>query len=120
MKTMCYSLLLPLTFASGLVIAQNQRPQRQYPSQREAPGQQEAPGQETPSRQTAATQQKVITGRIAKSNDGKYVLTASSGTMYQLDDQDVAKKYEGKKVKVTGSVDSTDSTIHVRHIRPAK
>jgi len=40
--------------------------------------------------------------------------------MYQLDDQDSAKKYEGKKVMVTGSVDSSSSTIHVTRIKPAK
>ncbi len=43
------------------------------------------------------------------SNGGHY------GT-YLLDDQATAKKYEGQRVVVTGTLDATRNTIHVRKI----
>ena len=43
------------------------------------------------------------------SNGGHY------GT-YLLDDQATAKKYEGQRVVVTGTLDATHNTIHVRKI----
>ena len=33
-----------------------------------------------------------------------------------LDDQDSAKKYEGKQVKVTGTLETASNTIHVTKI----
>jgi hypothetical protein len=102
MKKLWCTLALPMAFSSGLILAQDQQPQSQDPSPQQSQSAQR------------------VTGKIEKSNDGKYVLVESSGTMYQLDDQDSAKKYEGRKVMVTGSMDSTGSTIHVTHIRPAK
>lgn len=55
----------------------------------------------------------------AKSDDGKYVLVDSAGTTYQLDDQSAAKKFNGKAVKVSGTVDTSSNTIHVTEIKPA-
>ncbi len=62
---------------------------------------------------------QVFSGEISQM-DGKYVLedTASKAT-YQLDDQQKAKQYDGKKVKVTGSLDAATNTIHVSDIQPA-
>src|SRR6266581_8794712 len=40
------------------------------------------------------------TGTVVKSGD-KYVLKTDTGT-YQIDDQDKAKQFEGKQVKVSG------------------
>ena len=51
-----------------------------------------------------------------KSGD-KYVLQVGSMT-YQLDDQDKAKQFEGKQVKVNGSLDKASSTIHITDIQP--
>jgi capsular polysaccharide biosynthesis protein len=52
--------------------------------------------------------------------DGRFVLKESSdggsyGT-YLLDDQTTARKYEGQKVVVTGTLDAPHKTIHVRKI----
>jgi hypothetical protein len=38
---------------------------------------------------------------------------------YKLDDQEKAKQYLGKNVKVTGSLDASTRTIHVSDIEPA-
>ena len=104
MKKVWCTLALPMAFSGGLILAQE--PQQQ-------------PQQQDPAAQSQSDQQ--VTGKIVKSNDGgKYVLAEASGTMYQLDDQNSAKKYEGKKVTVIGSVDTADSTIHVTRIKLAK
>jgi|SRR5271166_2381807 len=56
-------------------------------------------------------------GKVVKAS-GKYVLKTSDMS-YQLDDQDKAKQFVGQQVKVTGSLDSSTSTIHVSDISPA-
>lgn len=57
-------------------------------------------------------------GKIMKSGD-KLVLQDSIGeSTYELDDQKNAKPFEGKNVKVTGTVDVVTNTIGVAEIRP--
>ena len=51
-------------------------------------------------------------------NNGKFMLH-TGGTDYELDDQSQAAKFEGKDVKVTGSVDQATNTIRVQAIVPA-
>src|SRR5580698_8356715 len=54
-------------------------------------------------------------GTIIK--DGtKYVLKASGNSLYQLDDQDKAKQYEGKQVKIVGSLDADGKILHITSI----
>jgi hypothetical protein len=57
------------------------------------------------------------TGTVTKGSDGKYVLKTDTGS-YQIDDQDKAKQYEGKQVKVNGTLDSATSMLHVTDISP--
>ena len=65
------------------------------------------------------TTQKTFTGVIVKSSD-KLVLTDTiSKTSYQLDDQLKAQDFVNKNVKVTGGLDPSTGTIHVRVINPA-
>lgn len=101
MSKLWRSLALSIVLSGGFMLAQG--PQSQEP----------------PAQQQSQSDQQ-ITGKIVKSDEGKFVLVESSGTMYQLDDQDAAKKYESKKVTVTGSLDASGSTIHVTHIEAAK
>jgi len=61
---------------------------------------------------------QTFNGKITKSG-GKFVLKdAATQTTYTLDDQDRAKQYEGKTVKVTGKLDSSSNTIRVASIEP--
>ena len=62
------------------------------------------------------TQGSSFTGTVVKAG-GKYVLKTSDMN-YQLDDQQKAKKFVGQQVKVSGSLDSNTSTIHVSDISP--
>jgi len=72
------------------------------------------PAQETPQQEPAA---QTLTGTIIK-DGSRYVLKVSGTSTYQLDDQDKAKQFEGKQVKVNGSLDKATSTIHITDIQP--
>jgi hypothetical protein len=61
---------------------------------------------------------QTFTGKITKSG-GKYVLKdETTRTTYALDDQNQAKSFEGKSVKVTGKLDTSSNTIQVATIEP--
>ena len=76
---------------------------------------QSAPTQQSPDAQAqSSTGVQTFTGTIIKSGD-KYVLQdAASGTTYDLDHQDELAKFEGKRVRVHGTVDATGKIIHVQ------
>ena len=81
----------------------------QPPSQ--SPSTQSAPDSQAQS-QSSATQ--TFSGTIVKSGD-KYVLQdASSGASYDIDRQDLVKKYEGQKVRIHGTLDSSGKMIQVQ------
>ena len=62
---------------------------------------------------------KTFAGKITKSN-GKYVLEDPSvNSSYYLDDVKTAKKFEGKSVVVTGTLDAANKMIHVQKIESA-
>lgn len=49
---------------------------------------------------------------------GKYVLfDGANKTIYQLDDQKKAQPFAGSKVKITGTYDTSNKTIHVANIQ---
>jgi hypothetical protein len=84
-------------------------------------------GQEAPSpaqQQPDQQQSKTFQGKILKLQDGKYALVTGQTAQGQvsghfLDDQDNAKKFEGKQVKVTGTLEVASNTIHVTKIEEA-
>jgi hypothetical protein len=74
--------------------------------------------------QTAPQDSKTFTGTIQKLQNGQYALVTGQTAQgrlagHFLDDQDRAKKYEGKQVKVTGTLDASSNTIHVTDIAGA-
>ena len=76
--------------------------------------------------QQQQTQQesKSFTGKIVKLQSGQYALVTGQSPEgklagHFLDDQDNAKKYEGKQVTVTGTLDEASNTIHVTNIQAA-
>ena len=60
-------------------------------------------------------------GQVVKAKNGQYALLTDkeAGKGYYLDDQERAKQYDGQNVKVTGTLDVANSTIHVTDIQPA-
>jgi hypothetical protein len=78
------------------------------------------PGQQ----QQAQQENKTFTGTIHKLTNGQYALVTGQtpeGKIagHFLDDQENAKKYDGKQVKVTGTFDTASNTIHVTNIQSA-
>jgi hypothetical protein len=64
-----------------------------------------------PSQQQPAAQ--TLTGTIVK-DSGRYILKVSSSSMtYELDDQVRAQRYEGKQVKVAGTMSAKGDSFHV-------
>jgi hypothetical protein len=61
---------------------------------------------------------KTFTGTIAKKGD-EFILTDDSKSSYQLDDQETAEKFAGKKVRVKGILDSVNNTIRIQTIEIA-
>jgi hypothetical protein len=66
-----------------------------------------------PEQQTAKT--VVITGRIAKRGPN-FTLKDSNGHIYRLDAADMAAPFEGKFVKVTGTLEASMKLLHVDEI----
>jgi hypothetical protein len=61
--------------------------------------------------------EKSFNGTIEKAGE-KLVLKAAKAS-YDLDDQEKAQSFEGKQVKVTGTLDAATHTIHVTKIEPS-
>lgn len=91
----------------------NQTPSQATPSQ--AAPSQPAPAQQAPDAQAqSAPGVQTFTGTIVKAGD-KYVLQdAASGTTYDIDHQDEVAKFDGKKVRVHGTIDASGKMIHVQ------
>lgn len=74
--------------------------------------------------QQAAPHSQTFAGTIEKLQNGQFALVTGKTAQGQLsghflDNQSDAAKYEGKKVRVTGSLDMASNTIHVTKIEAA-
>lgn len=78
------------------------------------PGQQASPS--APASQDTSSAQ-TFTGTISKESDN-YVLKVSDSTSYKLDSQDQVQAFEGKRVQVTGTLDTSINLIHVDKVEP--
>ena len=107
------ALLLRVSLSGIPLNAQKSPPpdqQTQPPAQRQAPDQ---AGQQAPDSQPQQTDGKTFAGTIVKSGD-KWMLQDAAGTSYDIDRQDLARKYEGKQVRINGTLDPDGKTIHVK------
>lgn len=93
-------------------VAQNTTPYNDVAAAQQQPAQQpDSPG--------SASEAKTFSGKIVKDGD-KLVLTDADGkTTYQIDDQQKAKAFLNKSVKVTGILDASTGIIRVSAIEPA-
>jgi len=89
--------------------AQNPTP----PSHPSQPGQPESP----PAAGSQAATAQTFTGIISKEADS-FTLKVSETTSYKLDNQQEVQQYEGKRVRVTGTLESSINLIHVDKIEP--
>jgi uncharacterized protein YdeI (BOF family) len=107
------ALLLGMALSgANLSAAQSQPPAQQQEPPAQPPNQS---GQQAPDSQANAqpAQGQVFAGTIKKTGD-KYVLQDASGTAYDVDRQDLVKKYEGQRVRINGTLDPDGKTIHVK------
>jgi Protein of unknown function (DUF5818) len=86
------------------------------------PGQPAEPEQPPSSREAAGSKGQVptaqtFTGIIDKESDS-FMLKVSESTSYKLDNQQEVQQYEGKRVRVTGTLDAAINLIHVDKIEP--
>ena len=116
--------------STGNASAQSQQPGQNQPAPpaSQQPGQSD-PNQASPSQpgQTAppagqpgadaqaqsSADGQSFSGTVSKSGD-KYVLQDASGKTYDVDRQEELKKYEGKQVRIKGTLDPDGKTIHVK------
>ncbi len=89
-------------------------PAAQTPDQAQTPDSTQPPDKTAPSASTpSATDTQSFSGTVVKSGD-KYMLKDDAGKTYDIDHQDEVKKYEGKRVKVQGTLDATGTKITVK------
>ena len=95
---------------------ETQPAQNPTPSQPDQPAHPRGASTATGSQSQAPTAQ-TFTGLINKEADS-FVLKVSETTSYKLDNQSDVQQYEGKRVRVTGTLDESINLIHVDKIEP--
>lgn len=119
------ALAMALSAVSFAQQDQSAQPSAQQPSSDMQNGQQTSTDQQgaqpsSPSPDSSSSTQNTegssFTGTVVKAA-AKYVLKTSDMN-YQLDDQDKAKQFVGQQVKISGTLDSSTSMIHISDISP--
>ncbi len=111
MKAFTYLATAVLAFGltSLPLLAQAQQDEQQQPAQSQA-------AQAT---DPSAQQVQAFTGKIVKTSNGLVLQDQATNTAYKLDNQSQVRKFSGKNVRVSGTLDSTTNTIHVSNIELA-
>lgn len=91
--------------------AQEPAPPAPQPDQPSQTAPQPAPDSQAQA-QPQPTDSQLFTGTVVKAGE-KYVLQVSGGNTYDIDHQDLVQKYEGKQVRVKGTLDPDGKTIHI-------
>jgi Protein of unknown function (DUF5818) len=90
---------------------------QQTPDTQAPPAASQTPGQTQPGQTQADAPDpnggQTFTGTVAQQG-GKYVLQSENGTVYDIDHQDQVKKFEGKRVRVHGTLDASGKMIHIQ------
>jgi hypothetical protein len=98
----------------GSLYAQEAKPAQNDP---QAQPTQSQPAQDAQASPTSAQTAKEFTGTIVKEKGAMMLKDGSSNVSYKVDDESKVKDYEGKQVKVTGTLDSSTNVIHVDSIQ---
>ena len=100
----------------GSLYAQN-APKQNDPAAKQPSQSQPAPGDAQSSQTSTEQGSKEFTGTIVKEKGAMMLKDAASNVSYKVDDDSKVKEYEGKQVKVTGTLDSSSKVIHVDSIQ---
>ncbi len=85
------------------------------PAQNPTPSQPSQPNSSENPKQSSTAQ--AFVGTINKQGDN-FLLKVSETISYKLDNQQEVQQYDGKRVRVTGTLDSSASLIHVDKVEP--
>ncbi|HTT25080.1 MAG TPA: DUF5818 domain-containing protein [Candidatus Sulfotelmatobacter sp.] len=93
----------------------SQTPDTQQPPDQAPPPSSRAPesGAQSGADSGTASGTQTFSGTVSKQGD-KYVLKDDSGHIYDIDHQDEVKKFEGKRVRVQGTLDAANNKIMVK------
>jgi hypothetical protein len=69
--------------------------------------------------QSDADKTSVFTGKVMEAKGQLVLMDTATKATYVLDDQEKAKPFKGKTVKVTGTLEAASNTIHISNIEPA-
>ena len=77
--------------------------------------------QAAPAGQQDQQKTEVFVGKVIKAKDGRYALLTDeqAGKGVYLDNEEKAKEFEGKNVKVTGVLEVAKNLVHVSDIQLA-
>jgi hypothetical protein len=81
----------------------------------------QAQAQSQPSAQQEEQKPQTFVGKVIKTKNGMYALLTDeqSNKGVYLDDQEKVKAFEGKNVKVTGTLELAKNLVHVSDIQAA-
>ncbi|HEY3839090.1 MAG TPA: hypothetical protein VGL72_21095 [Bryobacteraceae bacterium] len=81
----------------------------------------QAQSQSQPAAQQEEQKPQTFVGKVVKARNGQYALLTDeqAGKGVYLDDQEKAKAFEGKNVKVTGTLEVAKNLVHITDIQPA-
>lgn len=120
-----FALMIGIISSGGLLHAQqtapdaqpSQQPTQPPPDQTDPPSQSQPGAKQIPPDAEAQspdqTGVQIFTGTVVKQGN-KYVFQESSGAIYDIDHQTEVSKFEGKKIRVHGTLDPTTKVIHVQ------
>jgi uncharacterized protein YdeI (BOF family) len=120
-----FALLIGIISWGGLLHAQqttpdarqSQQPPQPPPDQTAPPSQSQPDAKQAPpdaeAQSSDQTGVQIFTGTVMKQGN-KYVFQDASGAIYDVDHQAEVSKFEGKKVRIHGTLDPTTKMIHVQ------
>ena len=121
----CFGTLLYAQQGTPATQSPTQPPQspaqtQQTPDTQAPPASSQTPGQTAPGQTSADPTSapvpnggQTFTGTVVQQGD-KYVLQSENGKVYDIDHQDQVKKFEGKRVRVHGTLDASGKMIHIQ------
>ncbi len=113
------SLLLFVVSGVGAVLAAQQERQPNSPATAAQEQQQTDPmDQAQADSKSQVPDSKAFSGKIVKSGDRLVFQDSMGESVYQIEDQNKVKAFEGKDVKITGAVDPSTKTIYIASIEP--
>jgi hypothetical protein len=97
--------------------SEQQRPQPVPQPLPDPPQAQDENQNQSPNSPEHRVESRSFTGVIVKDHDN-YVLKVANNQIYQLDDQQKAKRFEDRNVRVVGTLDEKNSLLQIRSIDP--